>query len=279
MDEWDSSAWDRRFSGVRQLYGSVGAQGIAQAHVLVVGVGGVGSWCVEALSRSGVGRLTLIDLDHVALSNINRQVQALDSSLGQAKVQALRERIALISPDCQVHAIEDFVTPENWLDLLGTLPLGVDAVIDACDQTTTKVALAAWALNHPATIYVTVGAAGGKRAAHRVEIQDLAHVHHDRLLARVRSQLRKQVALKRVSTPVPAPLGLVTVFSPEASQASLKSCESPNGLVGTPLSCHGYGSSISVTATFGFCAAGWVLDRLAQGAQGVRPVKEWSCLS
>jgi tRNA A37 threonylcarbamoyladenosine dehydratase len=109
----------RRFGGLARLYGAAGAQAIARAHVVVVGIGGVGSWAVEALARSGVAALTLIDLDHIAESNVNRQVHALSSTLGQAKVQAMRERIEQIHPACQVHCIEDFVSPDNWPALAG----------------------------------------------------------------------------------------------------------------------------------------------------------------
>jgi tRNA A37 threonylcarbamoyladenosine dehydratase len=117
---------ERRFGGLRRLYGVQGAQRIFAAHVLVVGIGGVGSWAAEALARSGVRRLSLVDLDHVAESNINRQVHALEPALGMAKVQAMRERIAQIHPDCQVDAIEEFVSGENWPELVQqlALPLG-----------------------------------------------------------------------------------------------------------------------------------------------------------
>ena len=133
---------ERRFGGLARLYGAAGAARIRTAHAVVVGVGGVGSWAAEALARSGVGRLTLIDLDHVSESNINRQVHALDSTLGQAKVMAMQERIAQINPQCKVACVEEFVDADNWLQLL---PKDADAVIDACDQVRAKVALAAWA--------------------------------------------------------------------------------------------------------------------------------------
>ena len=135
---------DRRFGGLDRLYGVDGAARIRSAHVVVVGVGGVGSWTVEALARSGVGRLTLIDLDNVAESNINRQIHALDDTVGMAKVEAMRQRIAHINPDCVVTCIEDFVEPDNWPTILNGAE--VDAVIDACDQVKAKTAMAAWAL-------------------------------------------------------------------------------------------------------------------------------------
>ena len=179
---------ERRFGGLRRLYGDAAYERLRAARVAVVGVGGVGSWAAEALARSGVAALVLIDLDHVAESNINRQVQALGRTLGQAKVQALRERVADIHPGCAVHGVEEFVDERNWPALL---PTGVDAVIDACDQVRAKAAMAAWALAG-AQAFVSVGAAGGKRRAQAVDIEDLAQVTHDPLLASLRQRLRRE---------------------------------------------------------------------------------------
>ncbi len=178
---------NRRFSGLDRLYGVAAAGKVHKAHVAVVGIGGVGSWAAEALARSGVGVLTLIDMDHVAESNINRQVHAITPTLGQAKILAMKERIAHINPRCEVNCIDDFVTPENWPLVL---PEGVDAVIDACDQVKAKLAMAAWS-RRVKTHFVCIGAAGGKRMAHGVEIADLSAVTHDPLLAQIRYQLRK----------------------------------------------------------------------------------------
>ena len=246
---------ERRFGALDRLYGVVAAQKIRAAHVVVVGIGGVGSWSAEALARSGVGRLTLIDLDHVAESNINRQVHALQTTLGQAKVQAMRERIALIHPGCAVNCIEEFVDADNWPALL---PAQVDAVIDACDQVPAKTAMAAWAMQN-ATIFVAVGAAGGKRLAHQVEIDDLSRCTHDPLLAQVRNRLRKQHAAPREGRK----MGVACVFSREPVTPVDPSCgvESDGSL-----NCHGYGSMVSVTATFGHCAAGWVINAIAARA-------------
>jgi len=242
----------RRFGGMERLFGVAAAARIRNAHVAVVGIGGVGSWSVEALARSGVGSLTLIDLDHVAVSNVNRQIHALDNTIGQAKVQAMRERIALIHPTCAVHCIEEFVEPDNWP---GLLPPGVDAVIDACDQVRAKTAMSAWALEQKKT-FITVGAAGGKRQAHLVEIEDLSKCTHDPLLAQLRNQLRKNHGGVRDGRKI----GVACVFSREAVLPVDPSCalESDGSL-----NCHGFGSMVSVTATFGQCAAGWVLNQLA----------------
>lgn len=240
---------ERRFGGLRRLYGDAGYARIRAARFAVVGVGGVGSWCAEALARSGVASLTLIDLDHVAESNINRQVQALGATLGQAKVQALRERIRDIHPGCEVAGIEEFVDETNWPMLL-TQP--VDAVIDACDQVRAKAAIAAWALSTQATLLIA-GAAGGKRRAHEVEVEDLGLVTHDPLLASLRQRLRKQHGAARTGR-----IGLRCVFSREAVAPPDASC----GVDGS-LNCQGYGSSVGVTATFGMVAASLALESVA----------------
>lgn len=253
--DWDA---ERRFGGVARLYGSGGGAALRGAHVVVVGIGGVGSWAAEALARSAVGRLTLIDLDHVAESNINRQVHALSSTLGQAKVQAMAERITQINPACQVRCVEEFVEPGNWPDLL---PERVDAVIDACDQVRAKTAMAAWALDQRKT-FIAVGAAGGKRHAHQVDVEDLSQTTHDPLLAQLRYRLRREHGAARDGKRI----GVACVFSREPVAQAHASCTVQPG-DGT-LNCHGYGSSVAVTATFGMCAAGWVLEQLVSSRDG-----------
>jgi len=244
---------ERRFGGLARLFGMEGAARIRAAHVAVVGIGGVGSWAAEALARSGVGRLTLIDLDHVAESNINRQIHALSTTLGQSKVHAMAERIALINPACRVECVEEFVEPANWPAIL---PGPVDAVIDACDQVRAKTAMAAWALQNRRP-FITVGAAGGKRLAHKVDVDDLAHTTHDPLLAQLRYRLRREHGAARDGRR----MGIACVFSREAVAPPHASCAVQEG--DGSLNCHGYGSSVAVTATFGQCAAGWVLDGLS----------------
>jgi tRNA A37 threonylcarbamoyladenosine dehydratase len=256
----DTAAPDfaRRFGGLERLYGVAGAARIRNAHVLIAGIGGVGSWAVEALARSGVGRLTLVDLDHVSESNINRQIHALDATVGQAKVEAMRDRIAQINTECKVQAIDEFVEPGNWLSLLDAAQAAngpATAVIDACDQVKAKVAMAAWA-RASRTAFVTVGAAGGKRQAHKVDIDDLSLVTHDPLLAQLRQRLRKEHGAPREGRKI----GVACVFSRESVAPPDASCAIEGD---GSLNCHGYGSVVSVTATFGQCAAGWVLDKIA----------------
>ena len=304
---------ERRFGGLSRLYGAAGAARIRQAHVVVVGIGGVGSWAAEALARSGVARLSLIDLDHIAESNINRQIHALTPTLGQSKVQAMRNRIADINPECDVRCIEEFVDSANWpaiaqLDLLAEPDL---AVLDACDQVKAKTAMAAWALRNKIT-FITLGAAGGKRHAHKVDIDDLALTTHDPLLAQLRYRLRKEHGAARQGK-----IGVTCVFSRESVQQPVTRVEpeldhgqvtafgtsglgvriegtvgavindtadtaatadmaagtditknpqtnAPTEKIDSSLNCHGYGSVVSVTATFGICAAGWLLDKIAK---------------
>ncbi len=247
----DAPDLERRFGGLRRLYGEAAYQRLRAARIAVVGLGGVGSWAAEALARSGVEALALIDLDHIAESNINRQVQALGSTLGMAKAQALAVRLRDIHPACRVTATEDFVSAENWPALLGE---PVDVVIDACDQLQAKVALAAWARTTGMPLIVA-GAAGGKRLPQAVAVDDLAEVTHDPLLASLRQRLRKQHAAPRSGR-----LGLTCVYSRESVHRPLATA-SDCALDGS-LNCHGYGSSVSVTATFGMVAASEALRQL-----------------
>ncbi|MDD2879268.1 MAG: tRNA threonylcarbamoyladenosine dehydratase [Rhodoferax sp.] len=243
---------DRRFGGVERLFGLDGAQRIRDAHVAVVGIGGVGSWVAESLARSGVGQLTLIDFDQVAESNINRQIHATEASLGLAKIHAMRERIHSFFPQCNVTCLEEFAEPDNWPSML---PAGVNAVVDACDQTSAKTAIAAWAIRSKG-IHVAVGAAGGKRHAQLVTVADMVEVTHDPLLAKVRYQLRKEHAAPREGKK----MGVTCVFSRELVAPPDASC----GIFGDgSLNCHGFGSLVTVTATFGQCAAGVILNKLA----------------
>ena len=242
---------ERRFSGLDRLYGVAGGAAIRGAHVAVVGIGGVGSWAAEALARSGVGRLSLVDMDHVSESNVNRQIHALTSTLGKAKIDAMRERIADINPSCQVQCIDAFVEPSNWPAIL---PPGVNGVIDACDQTKAKVAMAAWAMRRRDVVFISVGAAGGKRLAHKIDVADLSETTHDPLLAQMRYQLRKVHGAARDGRKI----GVTCVFSREAVAAADVSCAVQGD---GSLNCHGYGSIVTVTASFGLCAAGWMIDK------------------
>lgn len=268
---------ERQLASLVRLYGSDAAACIVRSHVVVVGIGGVGSWAAEALARSGVGELTLIDFDHISVSNINRQVHALRSTLGQSKVLAMRERIWAINPSTTVHIVDDFVSPENWPSVL---PSNAKAVVDCCDQFSAKLTMARWAIAQPKSrrlAFICVGAAGGKRRAQAVELADLQEVTHDPLLAKLRYALRREQRdilerqagsqISKVNANSQAkPMGLLCVFSREAVQAPVTSNKGLNfeqgAGGGAALNCAGYGSAVAVTATFGLVAAGAVINSL-----------------
>lgn len=250
-----AEAASRRFGGIGRLYGAGSLARLAAARVCVVGIGGVGSWAAEALARSGVGQLTLIDLDHVAESNLNRQAHALEDTLGMAKVQAMRERIARIDPHCRVECVEDFVTPENAAMLLPAC----DAVLDCIDQVRAKAALIAHCRRHGIPV-VTTGGAGGRVDPTRIRIDDLARTTQDALASKLRARLRKDYGFPRDAK---KKFGVPCVFSDEqiGRPAGTASC-APDG--GAGLACAGYGSSMAVTAAFGCAAAAWALGILAR---------------
>lgn len=250
IDDPSVADLERRFGGLRRLHGDAAYARLRTARVAVVGLGGVGSWAAEALARSGVAELTLIDLDQVSEGNINRQVQALGSTVGQPKVQALCERLADIHPGCVLRPVEEFAGADNWPALL---PQPVDALIDACDQVRAKAVLAAWALSSGCA-FVSVGAAGGKRRPQDAQVADLAETSHDPLLAALRQRLRQHHGAARHGR-----IGIPCVYSREAMQRPDASCETEGNL-----NCHGWGSSVTVTATFGMVAASEVLRTLLE---------------
>ena len=246
----------RRFAGVARLYGADALRRFQGAHVAVVGIGGVGSWAAEGLARSAIGRITLIDLDIIVESNVNRQVHAVDREFGKAKVSAMAQRIRAINPDCEVREIDDFVTPEN---VGSVLVGGFDYLIDAIDQVRSKVAMIAWS-RRCAVPLITAGGAGGQIDPTRIAVADLAFTIQDPLLAKVRALLRKEHGFTREAR---KQFGIPAVFSSEPLRHPERneSCEQPRTLAG--LSCAGFGSAVCVTATFGLLAAAEVLKHLA----------------
>ena len=248
---------ERRFGGIARLYGNAALQRFRGAHVCVVGIGGVGSWAAEALARSAIGRLTLIDLDMIAESNVNRQIHALGDKFGKAKVAAMAERIHAINPACIVDEIEEFVTPEN---LDATLGRGFDYVIDAIDQVRTKAAMIAWCRRHGVPL-ITAGGAGGQIDPTRIAVDDLARTIQDPLLSKVRALLRKEYGFTRDAK---KKFGVPAVFSSEPLRYpdSGAACDLPATPAG--LNCAGFGSSVCITAPFGLFAAGEALKHLAK---------------
>ncbi|GHU34137.1 tRNA threonylcarbamoyladenosine dehydratase [Betaproteobacteria bacterium] len=255
-----SPDFERRFGGVRRLYGDVALQHFQAARVGVVGIGGVGSWVAEALARSAIGKITLFDLDMLAESNVNRQIHALDGSFGKAKTDAMAERIRAINPACGVETIEDFVTPENVAVMLDR---DFAYLIDASDQVRAKAAMIAWSARNGRPL-VTVGGAGGKIDPTQIKIDDLSRTVQDPLLAKVRALLRKEYGFTRDPR---KKFAIPAVFStdPVRHPARGSNCERLAAPVG--LNCAGYGSSVCVTASFGFFAASAALGHIAQAGK------------
>ena len=253
----------RRFGGVSRLYGGQGLAKLQAAHVCVIGIGGVGSWAAEALARNAVGTITLIDLDNIAESNVNRQLHAVDGEFGKAKVTAMAGRIRAINPDAIVHEIEDFITVDNTSALLDQ---GFDAILDAIDDTQAKVSIAAYCRAHKLPL-ITTGGAGGRLDPTKIKYADLAVVAGDRLLAKMRNQLRRDHGFPKGvdgSEKAATKFGITAVYSDEPVQKPAASCDvganEPDSITG--LNCAGYGSSVCVTAPFGMTAASLVLALL-----------------
>ena len=249
----------RRFGGVARVYGEPGAARLRAAHVAVVGLGGVGSWAAEALARSAVGHLTLIDFDHIAESNTNRQLLALQSTYGRSKADAMAERIAAINPMCEVHVVDDFVTADNAERLIS----GFSALIDCIDRVRDKAALIARcrAVGIPV---VTCGAAGGRVDPTRIACADLAMAIGDPLLASVRHRLRREHGFAR-SDARPRDFGVTAIYSAEPIRRPpgvATDDQADRTTADAGLSCAGYGSSVVVTATMGFVAAAQAMNRL-----------------
>ncbi|GAC1408747.1 MAG: tRNA cyclic N6-threonylcarbamoyladenosine(37) synthase TcdA [Burkholderiaceae bacterium] len=275
--------FERRFGGLARLYGTRGLTRFREARVCVIGVGGVGSWVVEAMARSAIGHITMIDLDNIAESNINRQIHALSETLGMAKVTALAQRVAQINPDCEVAEIEEFLTAENISALVGSGSF--DFIVDAIDNVNAKTALIGYCHQHKLRL-VTIGSAGGQIDPTRIEVRDLSRTEQEPLLAKVRKRLRADYGFPRGTK---TKFGIDAVFSteplqfPEADVASRMirvtggtampidrgggngRGDKPAGAGVTGLNCAGFGSAVVVTAVFGLVAAAHVLRQLALG--------------
>jgi tRNA A37 threonylcarbamoyladenosine dehydratase len=257
--------FDRRFGGIARLYGAAALARFRTAHVCVIGVGGVGSWAVEALARSAIGHITMIDLDNLAESNVNRQIHALTDTLGKAKVTALAERIAQINPYCRVTEIEDFVDAGNLDQMIGCR--NYDYVIDAIDNVRAKTALIAYCREKGIRL-ITIGSAGGQLDPTRIEVCDLCRTEQEPLLAKVRKRLRAEHRFPRGTK---NKFGIDAVFSteplrlPETEETCALDTEDQLGVTG--LNCAGFGSAMVVTATFGLVAAAQVLQKLAAGVE------------
>jgi tRNA A37 threonylcarbamoyladenosine dehydratase len=234
----------RRLAGVSRLYGEESFVKFSKSHVVVVGIGGVGSWAAEALVRSALGQITLIDFDHIALSNTNRQLHALEGEYGKSKVHAMAERLRKINPQIKINIVDDFLTPENMDQVL---PKGA-AILDATDALASKIALIVWAKKHKVPLVVS-GAAGGKIDPTRIQSDDLSKTHQDPLLSKIRAKLRKEYGFEKDPK---KKMRVHVVYSDEPR----------HGVAQGGLACSGYGSAVTVTGSFGFAAAAQILKLL-----------------
>lgn len=252
-------AIDPRFAGVARLYGLAGLQRFQDAHVAVIGVGGVGSWAAEALARSGIGQLTLIDGDEVCVSNTNRQLHALEGSYGRLKVEVLAERLRAINPALTVHADARFLTPST----LSLLSGGFDAVLDCCDAFRVKVETIVYCRRRKIPLIV-LGSAGGRTDPTQIRVRDLSRTEHDALLSLIRKKLREEFGYPRGPKRyfgVPAIYSLENVRYPSADGGVCLS--KPDTLEEGRLDCGGgLGAAMHVTGAFAFAAVGELLRRL-----------------
>lgn len=263
----DMDLLNHRFGGIARLYGQAALDRFMTARIAVIGVGGVGSWAVESLARSGIGHLTLVDLDEICVTNVNRQLHAMDGQIGRQKTEAMAERAIAIHPKCEVVIIPKFFNEKSAAEILDA---GFDAVIDAIDYARHKSLLAAEC--HRRKIYaVTCGGAGGRRDPTRIRVTDLAYSGMDPLLLQLRRGLRNDYGFPK--TPrhqEPVPFGIDAVYSDEAPWYS--NCDGTVSKtapeeISLRLNCaSGFGSATHVIASFGLIAAGRVLEKLAAGA-------------
>jgi len=255
------SDFETRFGGIARLYGKSGLEKLRAAHVAVIGIGGVGTWAVEALARSGVGAMTLVDLDEVCVTNINRQLHALTETVGRAKVEAMAERIRAINPECRVTAEQKYFNAQTAVELLAPK---FDFIVDAIDDVTNKVLLLVQCRDKKIPV-ITSGGAGGRRELTFVRVGDLSQASHDKLLAEVRRRLRTEHGFPAGQSA----MNVACVYSVERTvypQADGSVCEMRSTAEdGTRLNCNGgLGSATFVTGAFGFAAAGFVVRKIVK---------------
>ena len=245
--------YEQRFGGIGRLYTPEGLSKLRQAHVCVIGIGGVGSWAVEALARTGIGTITMIDMDDICVTNINRQIHAMTGTVAQLKTESMKERVERINPECVIEIIDDFISPENIPEYLNR---GYDYVIDAIDSVKTKAALIAYCKRNKIKL-ITTGGAGGQTDPSQIQIADLSKTIQDPLASKVRSLLRKEY---NFSQNPKRKFGVDCVFStqPLIFPKMGESCE-----ISATMNCaDGFGAVTMVTATFGFFAVSRVVDKL-----------------
>lgn len=260
MDSPLSQDYLDRFSGLARLYGAGALERLRRAHIAVIGIGGVGSWTAEALARSGIGNITLVDPDEICVTNTNRQLPALAGEFGRAKVSAVAERLRLVNPELLVEEVPSFFTP-GTADAI--LDHGYDCVVDGIDEVKLKALLVVLCRERNLPVIVC-GGAGGKRNPAAVRTADLAFATNDRLLRLVRKELRRHHGYPPEEAK--APFGARSVFSEENARfpwADGTVREDPEPGSSLRLNCEsGFGSATPVTGTFGFAAAAEAIERV-----------------
>ncbi|MGQ0800471.1 MAG: tRNA threonylcarbamoyladenosine dehydratase [Pseudomarimonas sp.] len=263
-----------RFGGIDRLYGRGSLERLAVSRVAVIGIGGVGSWAVEALARSGVGSLTLIDADDLCVSNSNRQLPALDGNFGRAKVAVMAERCRLINPQMNVHAVEAFLTPATLSEHLDG---DLDLVLDACDSFRTKVETIAWCRRRKQSLLV-VGSAGGRSDVTQIRVRDLSRTEHDAMLALIRKKLRSEFGFSKNPDRyfgVPAIYSLENVRYPQADGSVCGNRPKVDAEAGLKLDCGaGLGAATHVTGAFAFAAVGKAIQMLLGGSAKSPPTAD-----
>ena len=240
--------YERRFAGVAKIYGEDSFSHYEKSHVMVIGIGGVGSWAVEALARTGIGELTLVDMDVVAASNINRQLPAMSSTLGCEKIEVMAERCRSINPRIKINLVDDYLTPENVKDMLANVP---DLILDCIDDVKAKFALMLHCRFNKIPLIVS-GGAGGKLDPLKIRVADLSRTEQDPMLAKLRTQLRSKGICKKPKEK----FGIICIYSIDNPFSSADVCPSAG------LRCGGYGSAVVVTSSFAMVAVAEVLKKL-----------------
>lgn len=265
MSNTFSDDYYQRFSGIARLYGESALATFSRAHICVIGIGGVGSWVAESLVRSGIGEITLIDMDDVCITNTNRQIHALKSNIGRAKTEVMAERLKQINPQCRIHCIDDFINQDNVSEYLGerTSPK-FQFIVDAIDSVRDKAAVLAYCRRNKLKV-ITIGGAGGQKDPTKIQIADLAKTIQDPLLAKLRERLKNNYKLTKDSK---GKYGITCVFSTEQltyPTVNGLTCQIKSEAQGVKkMDCSsGFGAITTVTATFGFVAVSYILAKLA----------------
>lgn len=261
-----SDSYYQRFSGIARLYGEQALERFSQAHVCIIGIGGVGSWVAESLARSGIGKITLIDLDDICITNTNRQIHALKQNIGQPKTDVMAERIRQINPECEIHCIDDFINKDNLSQYLGNKEIPrFQFIIDAIDSVHDKAAVLSYCRRNKLKI-ITIGGAGGQKDPTKIQITDLAKTVQDPLIAKLREKLKNDYKLTKDSK---GKYSIPCVYSIEQLTYPTKNgevCFTKNQAEGVKkMDCaSGFGAITTVTATFGFVAVSYVLNKLSR---------------